>query len=302
TVEDVVQYAARQAKPEAKHDVRATPAAKHLAQELGVDLVSVTPSGPGGRITREDVERAAFQKAAPVLPAAEEAIPLEGVRAVIAQRMHRSLRETAQLTLTTEVDATNLVQTRAQVNAARAQRGLAPLSYNAILVKVAATALSEFPYMNASLAEGAVRRHRAIHIGVAVDTERGLLVPVVRNPDRKSVAQIEQELRTLAERARAGESTLDDLSGGTFTITNLGALGVDVFTPILNYPEVAILGVGRIVPKPVVHEGGIYIRDRLTLNLTFDHRVVDGAPAARFLQRIGNLIETLHPDMDWWTA
>lgn len=297
TVEDVEQYAARRAAQEAPPEVRATPAARHLAQELGVDLASVTPSGPGGRITREDVERAARQPA----PALEEVVvPLEGIRAVIAQRMHRSLQETAQVTLATEVDATNLVQARAQVNAAREQQGQVPLSYNAILVKVVAMALREFPYMNATFAEGAIHQHRDIHVGVAVDTARGLLVPVVRHADRKSIAQIHQELQALAERAQAGQSTLDELSGGTFTITNLGALGVEVFTPILNYPEVAILGVGRIVPKPVVYQGGLYIRDRLTLSLTFDHRLVDGAPAARFLQRVGSLIEALRPDLEWW--
>lgn len=298
TVEDVEQHAARKAAQEAPLEVRATPAARHLAQELGVDLASVTPSGPGGRITREDVERAARRPA----PAVEEevVVPLEGVRAVIAQRMHRSLQETAQVTLATEVDATNLVQARAQVNAVREQRGQAPLSYNAILVKVVAMALREFPYMNATFAEGAIRQHRDIHIGMAVDTARGLVVPVVRHADRKSIAQIQEELQALAERALAGQSTLDDLSGGTFTITNLGALGVEVFTPILNYPEVAILGVGRIVPKPVVYQGGLYIRDRLTLSLTFDHRLVDGAPAARFLQRVGSLIEALRPDLEWW--
>jgi len=298
TVEDVERYAAQKAAPEAPSEVRITPAARHLAQELGVDLASVTPSGPGGRITREDVERAAAQKAA---PAPEEVIvPLEGVRAVIAQRMHRSLQETAQVTLATEVDATNLVQARALVNAAREQQGQDPISYNAILVKVVAMALREFPYMNATFSEGAIHQHRDIHIGLAVDTERGLLVPVVRHADRKSIPQIHRELRGLAERALAGQSTLDDLSGGTFTITNLGALGVEVFTPVLNYPEVAILGMGRIVPKPVVYQGGLYIRDRMALSLTFDHRLVDGAPAARFLQRVGGLIESLRPDLEWW--
>lgn len=299
TVEDVERHAAQKAAREAPPEVRATPAARHLAQELGVDLASVTPSGPGGRITREDVERAAREAA--LAPAAAEIVPLEGVRAVIAQRMHRSLQETAQVTLTTEVDATNLVQARSQVNAAREQAGLPPLSYNAILVKVVAVALSAFPYMNATFVEGAIHRHKEIHVGVAVDTERGLLVPVVRNADRKSIAQIDAELRALVERALAGQSTLDDLSGGTFTITNLGALGVEVFTPVLNYPEVGILGVGRIAPKPVVYQGGLYIRERLPLSLTFDHRLVDGAPAARFLQRVGSLIASLRPDSEWWT-
>ncbi|MGQ9593189.1 MAG: 2-oxo acid dehydrogenase subunit E2 [Anaerolineae bacterium] len=297
TVEDVERHAAQKAAQEAPLEVRATPAARHLAQELGVDLTSVTPSGPGGRITREDVERAVREAA----PAPAEIVPLEGVRAVIAQRMHRSLQETAQVTLTTEVDATNLVQARSQVNATREKAGLPPLSYNAILVKVVAVALSAFPYMNAIFMEGAIHRHKEVNVGVAVDTERGLLVPVIRHADRKSIVQIDAELRALAERALAGQSTLDDLSGGTFTITNLGTLGVDVFTPILNYPEVAILGVGRIAPKPVVYQGGLYIRERLPLSLTFDHRLVDGAPAARFLQRVGDLIESLRPDLEWWT-
>ncbi|MGQ9585812.1 MAG: dihydrolipoamide acetyltransferase family protein [Anaerolineae bacterium] len=301
SVEDVEAHAASK-RVEALPAARATPAARRLAAAVGVELAAVAPSGPGGRITRDDVERAAAHLAAP-RPSAEEemmVMPLEGPRAIIAERMHRSVQETAQVTLTMEVDATNLVEARTQVRYKTQGGSLVPPSYNAVLVKLVAEALAEYPYMNASLVEGAIHLKRDIHVGVAVDTERGLLVPVVRHANRKSIAQIDQELRTLAQRAQAGQSTLDDLSGGTFTITNLGALGVDAFTPIINYPEIAILGVGRIVPKVVAHEGGLFIRQRMTLSLTFDHRVVDGAPAARFLQRIGSLVESFRTDSPWW--
>ena len=289
TVEDVERYAAQKAAPEAPSEVRITPAARHLAQELGVDLASVTPSGPGGRITREDVERAAAQKAA---PAPEEVIvPLEGVRAVIAQRMHRSLQETAQVTLATEVDATNLVQARALVNAAREQQGQDPISYNAILVKVVAMALREFPYMNATFSEGAIHQHRDIHIGLAVDTERGLLVPVIRDVDRKTLFELARELTDLSERARAGKVEPAELQGSTFTLTNLGGIGGTHFTPLINPPEVAILGVARSREEPVVRHGEIQVRLMLPLCLSYDHRVIDGATAARFTRRIVELIE-----------
>jgi pyruvate dehydrogenase E2 component (dihydrolipoamide acetyltransferase) len=148
--------------------------------------------------------------------------------------------------------------------------------------------------------EESIHHNKEINVGVAVDSERGLLVPVVRSADSKSIIQINRELSQLLERALAGKSLLDDLTGGTFTITNLGSLGIDAFTPIINHPEAAILGVGRIVQKPVVVDGGIYVRDQVTLSLTFDHRLVDGAPAARFLQRIGELIETLSSESGLW--
>jgi pyruvate dehydrogenase E2 component (dihydrolipoamide acetyltransferase) len=220
---------------------------------------------------------------------------LRGVRRVIAERMAASARQTAAVTLVTEADATALVAAREQIKAAVAEDwGFAP-GYNDLLGLVIARALGEFPYMNARLSEdgAALGRLPGVNLGMAVDTERGLLVPVIREADKKGLRAFGTAFRELVERARAGKSLPDDLSGGTFTLTNLGMHDVDAFTPIINLPEAAILGAGRIQPKPVVWDGEVVVRQMWTLSLVFDHRLVDGAPAARFLQRIKELVE--HP-------
>jgi pyruvate dehydrogenase E2 component (dihydrolipoamide acetyltransferase) len=229
---------------------------------------------------------------APVAPAAEST-PVAGLRRIIAERMAASAQTTAHVTLVTEADGTEFVRVRERFKATVAEAwGFAP-GYNDLLGVIVARALREFPYMNARFsADGAsIERLPVVNLGVAVDTERGLLVPVVRNADRKGLRALGAELRALVERARSGKPLPDDLTGGTFTITNLGMYDVDAFTPIINLPEAAILGVGRIQPKPVVREGAVVVRQMMTLSLAFDHRLVDGAPAARFLQRIKGLVE-----------
>ena len=297
---------------------RATPVARRLAAQAGVDLRTVQPSGAGGRISKEDVERALAAAAAsapavsavaaPPAPAPAPAVapapvpavsevPLAGVRAVIARRMHESHQVTAPVTLTMEVDATALVALREGLKAQLAQTLGFNVGYNELLIKIVAHALREFPYMNARLEPGAepntgvIRTLGEVHVALAVDTERGLLVPVIRNADQKGIAQLAREVRELAERARTGKAAPDELSGSTFTITNLGMFEIDAFTPVINLPEVAILGVGRIKPVPAAVDGQVVIRQRMWLSLTHDHRLVDGAPAARFLQRIKQLIE-----------
>jgi pyruvate dehydrogenase E2 component (dihydrolipoamide acetyltransferase) len=225
---------------------------------------------------------------------AVESVPLTGLRRIIAERMAASDQATARVTLVTEADATAFVEAREQLKADVADEwGFAP-GYNDLLGIIVARALREFPYMNARLsADGqAIERLPVVNLGMAVDTERGLLVPVIRDADRKGLRAFGAKFRALVERARAGKSLPDDLTGGTFTITNLGMHEVDAFTPIINLPEAAILGVGRIQPKPVVRDGEIVVRQMWTLSLVFDHRLVDGAPAARFLQRIKQLIES----------
>ncbi len=287
---------------------KVTPVAQRVAADAGLDLRSVTGTGPGGKITREDVERAvrgAIQPAAPaeaagapsspvVSPASIEVLerlPLKGVRAIIAERMATSAHTTAQVTLLMEVDATELVAMRERLKARVEQAwGFVP-GYNDLLAKIVALALREFPYMNARLLPDAVERLAHVNLGLAVDTERGLLVPVVRDADQKSLRQLGQESRELVERARTGRSLPDDLSGGTFTITNLGMYDVMAFTPLINLPEAAILGVGNITPQPVARDDQVAIRKLMYLSLAFDHRLVDGAPAARFLQHIKNVIE-----------
>jgi pyruvate dehydrogenase E2 component (dihydrolipoamide acetyltransferase) len=275
---------------------KVTPVAQKMAAQAGLDLSQVT-SGPTGRITKEDVERslqAALPEAAPpVLPAAEvvERVPLKGVRAIIADRMATSVHTTARVTLLMDVDATQFVDMRARLKERVAEAwGFVP-GYNDLIAKITASALRQFPYMNARLAPDAVELLGHVNMGMAVDTERGLLVPVIRDADQKSLRQFGAEFRELVDRARKGRSMPDDLTGGTFTITNLGMYDVDAFTPVINLPEAAILGLGRIAPKAVARDGQVVVRHMWTLSLAFDHRVVDGAPAARFLQYIKDLVE-----------
>jgi len=284
---------------------KATPMARKVAVELGVDLRTVSGSGAGGRIVHADVEAAATQalpSPVPVparaprevkLPAAEVAAtePLKGLRGIIAERMATSAQTTARVTLFTEVDATAFVDVRTRLKAAVSQEwGFAP-GYNDLLGLIVARTLRELSYMNARLSGGEIQRLAHVNLGMAVDTERGLLVPVIRDADGLGLRAFGQRFREIVGRAREGKSLPDDLSGGTFTITNLGMFDVDAFTPIINLPEAAILGVGRIQPKPVVRDGEVVVAQTMILSLAFDHRVVDGAPAARFLQRIKQLVE-----------
>jgi len=280
---------------------KATPVAQRMAANTGVDLRALTGTGSGGRIVKDDVARAvstvvsapgAIERAA-ALPVAEviERIPLKGVRAIIAERMGNSVHTTARVTLVMEVDATEFVVARERLKSKVAEAwGFAP-GFNDLLAKIVAVALRQFPYMNARLASDAIEIMSHVNIGMAVDTERGLLVPVIRDVDQKNLRQFGEEFRALAEKARSGRALPDDLSGGTFTITNLGMYEVDAFTPVINLPEAAILGVGRIAPKPTARGDQVVIRQMWTLSLAFDHRLVDGTPAARFLQHIKQLIE-----------
>ena len=282
---------------------RVTPVARRMAAEVQVDLRGVAGTGPGGRIVKDDIARAtqALPQAVPVapeipiapLPVAEvtERIPLKSVRAIIAERMGTSAHTTARVTLFMEVDATEFVAARERLKAKVTEEWGFAHGYNELLANIVALALRKFPYMNARLAPDAIELLGHVNIGIAMDTERGLLVPVVRDADQKSLRQFGMESRQLMERARGGRSLPDDLSGGTFTITNLGMYDVDAFTPIINLPEGAIMGVGRIAPKVVPREGEIVVRHMWTLCLVFDHRLVDGAPAARFLQYIKQVIE-----------
>ncbi len=294
---DVVAYLSQAPK--------ATPLAKKMAAEAGVDLREVPGTGPRGKIVRDDVALAAAaampapaKPAAPALAAAPlpqaevlERVPLKGVRGIIADRMGTSVHTTARVTLFMEVDATEFVDVRNRLKArVEKEWGFAP-GYNDLLAKIVAVSLRKFPNLNARLAPDAIELLSHVNLGMAVDTDRGLLVPVIRDADRKSLQQFGAEFREMAERARIGRALPDDLTSGTFTITNLGMYDVDAFTPIINLPEAAILGVGRIGPKPVAMGDQVVIRQRWNLCLVFDHRVVDGAPAARFLQYIKQLIE-----------
>jgi pyruvate dehydrogenase E2 component (dihydrolipoamide acetyltransferase) len=218
---------------------------------------------------------------------------MSGTRKIIAERMAASDHATAAVTLVTEADATDLVRAREQLKAAVTEEwGFSP-GYNDLLGLIVSRTLGELRYMNARLSDdGAAIDHLpVVNLGMAVDTDRGLLVPVIRDADQMGLQAFGTEFRALVERARTGKASMDDLSGGTFTITNLGMYDIDAFTPIINLPEAAILGAGRIQPKAVIQGGEVVARQMWMLSLVFDHRLVDGAPAARFLQRIKELVE-----------
>ena len=284
----VAASAAPPAPKEKRGRVPVTPAARKLAKEHSIDLALMTGTGPRGRITREDVQKIIDSggQVAPsaAAPAAAQDIPLRGMRKVIAERMHQSLQSSAQLTITTEVDVTQLIDRRQEV------RQDFNATYTDFIVQACAHALKQHPRMNASLEGNTIHLNNHIHVGLAVALDEGLIVPVVRDTDKKSLRDIAEEAKTLAEKARASQLKLEEVSGGTFTVSNLGMYGVDSFTPIINAPQSGILGVGRIVEKPVIYRGEVTRRSMLVLSLTFDHRVIDGAPAGAFLQTVADLL------------
>jgi pyruvate dehydrogenase E2 component (dihydrolipoamide acetyltransferase) len=280
--------------------VRASPLARRLAEEAGIDLSQVEGTGPGGRILQEDVERAiAARREAPAAatPPAGRTIPFKGVRRTIAQRMHESLQTMAQLTITMEMDVTEagrMCQELSERWQAEPGGGVS-VTYTHAIVKAAALALAEHPRLNSTLEGDVIRLLDEVNVGVAVALDEGLIVPVVREADHKPLRQIAVEARELSEKARQGTLTVDEVTGGTFTITTLGMYDVDVFTPIVNPPQCAILGVGRVKEVPAFEGDQVARRSVLNLSLSFDHRVVDGAPAADFLRRVKHYLE--HPDL-----
>ncbi|MBI4767229.1 MAG: 2-oxo acid dehydrogenase subunit E2 [Deltaproteobacteria bacterium] len=294
-------------QPAGSGRIIATPVARKFALEHGMDLNSLSGSGPGGRILLEDVEQALGAlgqspvernddlgtegQQTPLLTTAQE-IPIRGIRKIISENMMLSLTNQAQITLHTEASAIHLRDLRLTFKNSLAGEAT-PVSYNAIIVKAAALALRRYPRLNATVEGQNIKIWEQIHIGVAMDFGEGLLVPKIRNADTKPVRVISMELNELAEKAAKKRLLPDDLQAGTFTITNLGSSDIDHFTPIINPPESAILGVGRIIEKPWVREGLVVAEPRLGLSLTFDHRIIDGALAGQFLKTIkDNLEET----------
>jgi pyruvate dehydrogenase E2 component (dihydrolipoamide acetyltransferase) len=267
-----------------------TPRARRLARQTGIDPTTLRGTGRNGRVCERDVMPLAKPQAA------QEVVPHTPLRRAIAGRMMESRRTTAPVTLTSAVDATNLVNLRAQF---KAVAGGAVPSYTDVIVKLAAVALQQHPIMTARWTDAGLAYPDRINIGVAVDTDAGLLVLVLRDVPAMGLTALAARSRELVDRARRGECTAAELRDGCFTITNLGAFGIDAFTPILNPPECAVLGVGRIARKPVVDGDRVVVRDVVTLSLTFDHRIVDGAPAARFLQTLAACVENPAP---WLTS
>ena len=310
-----------------------SPRARNLAGRHGVDAAQLAGSGPGGRVIERDVQAAvagsprlsaaaksagaphgatgtglggmvlssdkpvALARPAPRTPnpepAADEIVPVKGIRKLIADRMKASLATTAQLTMTMSFDATVLQSFRARAKAHADTLGAPKVTINDLICYAICRVLPKHRDLNAHFLGDKVVKHGAIHLGVAVDTPRGLMVPVVRNAHAQSIRDLGASIRSLADQCQKGSISPDLLSGGTFTITNLGAAGVETFTPVLNVPEVAILGVGGIQLKPVKKDGQVVFVESIALSLTVDHQCVDGAPAARFLKDLCTALENI---------
>ena len=268
------------APPRPPAGVQVVPAARRLAREHGVDLAEVAGSGPGGRITEADV-------AAHLAEGAAGTVPLTGTRGIIARRMVASLQGSAQFTLVRRADVTDLVR--------RHDHGELPegVTYTDVLARAAVLSLAEHPALNAHVVGDQIRLARRVHLGIGIDTGEALLVGVLRDAGAAGLAELSARRRALTERVRAGRADPAELQGSTFTITNLGPAGIDAFTPIINPPEVAILGAGRVTDQPVRDGDGVAWRQEITLSLTVDHRAVDGAPAARFLATLARCLSEL---------
>ncbi len=272
-----------------------SPMARKLARELGVDLSKVSGTGPGGRITKEDVEQAAAAPAAAKAPVAAAApagsIPVRGMRKTIAERMHDSLQSMAQLTMDMDVNMDDAIKLRKQLVEEWADEGVKP-TYTDLVIRAAARALAKHPLMNASWGDKDITLHGEINVGMAVALEEGLIVPVIKNAADISIKALAKESTRLAADARDGKVALDDMQGGTFTVSALGMFGVDAFTPIINAPQAGILGVNRI-RDDIAWEGDRPVKTQvMRLSLTWDHRVLDGGPAALFLGEIKSLLES----------
>jgi pyruvate dehydrogenase E2 component (dihydrolipoamide acetyltransferase) len=278
--------------------VKASPLAKRLAAEAGLELRSVQGSGPGGRITKRDIEAAATQPApaagrAPARAASGadyEDIPLTQMRKTIAKRLATSLGPIPTFYLTIEVDMSHLQGARERVNARLEAQGV-KVSINDFIIKAVAVALRQHPEINAQWTDTAIRRFNRVDIGVAVAVDDGLITPVVRDADQIGVAEIAQQVRELAKRARDRKLQPDEYTGATFSISNLGMFGIDEFTAIINPPEAAILAVGRVEDKPVAQFGEIISQPRMRITMSCDHRVIDGATGAKFLQTLRQYLE-----------
>lgn len=276
--------------------VRASPVARRLADESGLDLTRMQGSGPQGRIVKADVEAALDSgppTAAPPMigePGKTEQIELSRLRATIGRRMSAAKREVPHFYVTADLDAAPLMALRKELNTRMPEDG--KFSVNDFLVKAAAMALREFPNLNASLDGDSIVRHGEVNIGVAVALDEGLLTVVARNADLKPLPQLSQELRELVQRARSGRMRPDDIEGSTFTVSNLGMFQVDHFIAIVNPPEAAILAVGSVRDEPIVQDGQIVAGKRLQVTISADHRITDGAEAARWLQAFRANVES----------
>lgn len=280
--------------------VNASPGAVKTARRAGIDLAQVAGSGPDGRITKADVLRAMHPSAAHPSGSTRASapsrtaggvIPMDGIRQTIADNMMTSLHNSAQLSVFVEFDTTATHALRDKIRSRYSQADHPRISFTDIAAMALSRAFKDHPIMNSWLTNEGIVVHEHVNLGIAVALPDGLVVPNIKNAHRKGLLELAAERRQLIRRAHRGTLTLDDVQGGTFTISNVSMLGVDGFTPILNPPETGILGIGRAVAKPAVYDGKICIRTLMTLSLTFDHRVVDGAPAMQFLRTLADYLE-----------
>lgn len=286
-------------KKPGKARVKISPVARKMAEAAGIKPEDIKGTGPGGRITKEDVEQAiksakeSRKQDRPAQAVAEEPqrTPVSGMRKVIAERMHLSLQSAAQLTITMKADVTELLALKTQVKETIAKRYGSKLTITDFIARAAILALENHPEMNSAFMDNTIVTYPEIHLGIATAVEKGLIVPVIRNADSKSLIDLAKEIKEKTAAARSGKLTADEMQGSTFTISSLGASGVEFFTPILNPPEAGILGVGVVSDEAVFIGDKIEKRSRLPLSLTFDHRVLDGAPAAAFLQTVKQYLE-----------
>ncbi|HYO45657.1 MAG TPA: 2-oxoglutarate dehydrogenase complex dihydrolipoyllysine-residue succinyltransferase [Gemmatimonadota bacterium] len=285
-------------------DLKTSPAVRKLAREHRIDLTAIEGSGKGGRVTREDVlawlESPAAPAAAQPAAAAREYAPDEPIervamtpiRKTIARRMRESKHTSAHVTTVDEVDMSGVVDLRERLKAGFLESHGVKLTFMPFIAKAAIAALKEFPQVNASIEGEEIVYHRFWHLGIAVHTEAGLMVPVIKHADRKSMVEIAKAIDDLATRARERKLEIDQIQGGTFTLTNAGGFGALLTTPIINQPEVAILGIHKIEDRPVARNGQVVIRPMMWFGLSYDHRLVDGAPAVQFLRRVCELMES----------
>lgn len=284
--------------------LKISPVARKMAEAAGLDVNTIQGTGPGGRITKEDVQQAIDgacsvespapkEAAAPLVESVEQAqkLPVTGMRKVIAERMQESLQNSAQLTLTMKVDVTDLMALQKQIGEMVQTQHETKLTVTDFVARAVVLSLQQHKEMNSAYIDDHIRVFDHVHLGMAVALERGLVVPVIRNAQNESLVQLAKNIKMLAERARNGQLGSDEMKGSTFTISNLGAYGVEHFTPILNSPEAGILGVGAAYDTPVYKGEELERRTILPLSLTFDHRVLDGAPAAAFLRTVKRYLE-----------
>jgi len=291
---DVVAAAEKAAQPVAEGRVKASPLAKKIAKERGLDLKRIAGTGPGGRIVKRDVLAAAAAPAptpAAMVATEGELIPLSGIKKVTAERMLESFQTAPHFYLTAEVDAGNLVELRRRLLPGVEERTGVRLSLTDLMIRIVALALREHPAANALWTGEAIQRASQANVGLAIAAPSGLLVPVIHEAGKMTISEVATRRQDLVERARSGKLALEDFEGGTFTLTNLGMYGIDVFNAILNPPQATILAVGRIADRPAVRDGQIVARPLMYVTLSSDHRQLDGVEAAQFLQRIRELVE-----------